>query len=110
MLWGDRPNISCLVEAIARQELLIGRNNDWSNDRIRALQQAMRSLTDTGQIDEAQIIASLLIERSELTLPLRNEIESLIATPSVSWRLEIDQYIRRQEPFQLTYHDAADRP
>jgi predicted DNA-binding transcriptional regulator YafY len=110
MTWGDRPNISRLVEAIARRELLIGRNNDWSEERIRALQQAMRSLTDTGQIDQAQMIARLLIERTELTLPLRTEIESLIATPLIPWRLEIDDYIRRQIPFQLTYRDAADRP
>ena len=95
MLWGDRPNISRLVEAIARRELLIGRNNDWSNDRILALHQAMRSLTDTGQIDQAQIIDNLLLDRSELTLPLRNEIETLLATPTVPWRAEIDQYIRR---------------
>lgn len=110
MLWGDRPNISRLVEAIARRELLIGRNNDWSADRIRALQQAMRSLIDTGQIDQAQSIARLLLERSELTLPLRNEIETLIAEPTVTWRSQINDYIRRQEPFQLTYLDAADRP
>ncbi|MBW4518784.1 MAG: WYL domain-containing protein [Scytolyngbya sp. HA4215-MV1] len=110
MTWGDRPNISRLVEAIARRELLLGRNNDWSDDRIRALQQAMRSLTDTGQLDEARMIAQLLLERSELTLPLRSEIERLLATPILPWRLEIDQYIRCQQPFQLTYRDAADRP
>lgn len=110
MLWGDRPNISRLVEAIARRELLIGRNNDWSEDRILALQQAMRSLTDTGQTDKAQTIANLLLERSEVTLPLRHEIETLLAAPLIPWRLEIDQYIRRQMPFQLTYRDAADRP
>lgn len=37
MMWGDRPNISKLVEAIAQRELLITRNNDWSTDRIEAL-------------------------------------------------------------------------
>ncbi len=110
MTWGDRPNISRLVEAIARRELLIGRNNDWSDDRLRALQQAMCALTDTGQTDEAQIIARLLLDRSELASPLRNEIEALLAAPTVPWRLEIDQYIRHQIPFQLTYRDAADRP
>ncbi|MGV0025561.1 WYL domain-containing protein [Phormidesmis priestleyi] len=110
MMWGDRPNISRLVEAIARRELLIGRNNDWSDERIRALQQAMRSLTDTGQIDEAQIVASLLLERSELSLPLQSEIEQSLQMPSVAWRSQIDQYIRRQVPFQMTYRDAADRP
>ena len=110
MTWGDRPNISRLVEAIARRELLIGRNNDWSNSRILALQQAMRSLTDNGQLDEARLIAQLLLERSELTLPLRSEIEHLLTTPSIPWRTEIDQYIRRHEPFRLTYRDAVDHP
>lgn len=110
MLWGDRPNISRLVEAIARRELLIGRNNDWSNDRLLALHQAMRSLIDTGQMNEARMIAHLLLERSELAIPLRNEIETLLAAPIIPWRSEIDQSIRRQTPFQLTYRDATDRP
>lgn len=109
MLWGDRPNISRLVEAIARRELLIGRNHDWSGDRLVALQQAMRALTDTGQIDHALLIARLLLERSELPLPLRSEIERL-TMPTIPWRSQIDQCIRRQLPFQLTYRDPTDRP
>lgn len=110
MLWGDRPNISRLVEAIARRELLIGRNNDWSETRIRALHQSIQALTDAGHPESAQIVAQLLSERSELPIPLRSEIERFLETPLAPWRLEIDQYIRRQVPFQLTYRDAADRP
>ena len=110
MLWGDRPNISRLVEAIAKRELRIGRNNDWPASRIQSLQQAMRALLDTGQTDAAETIAQLLLDRSELSIPLRNEIEQLLAKPPIPWRQEIDQYIRRQAPFQLTYRDAADRP
>lgn len=59
MLWGDRPNISRLIEAIARRELRIGRNNDWSETRIRALQQSIQTLTDAGYPDSARIIAEL---------------------------------------------------
>ena len=110
MLWGDRPNISRLVEAIARRELLIGRNNDWSETRIRALHQAIQALIDTGQIDSAQIMAQLLAERSEVPIPLRNQIERYLESPPTAWRSDIDQYIRRQRPFQLTYRDATDRP
>lgn len=110
MMWGDRPNISRLVEAIARRELLIGRNHDWSETRIRALHQSLQSLIDAGHSESAQIVAQLLIERSELPTPLRNEIERLLEAPLAPWRLQIDQYIRRQTPFQLTYRDAADRP
>mgnify|MGYP002784351011 FL=1 len=110
MLWGDRPNISRLVEAIARRELLIGRNNDWSETRIRALHQSIQILIDAGQIDAAQIVAQLLLERSELPIPLRNQIDRDLEAPLAPWRLEIDQYIRRQTPFQLTYRDARDHP
>jgi predicted DNA-binding transcriptional regulator YafY len=70
----------------------------------------MRALLDTGQTDAAETIAQLLLDRSELSMPLRNEIEQLIAKPFIPWRQEIDQYIHRQAPFQLTYRDAADRP
>lgn len=109
MLWGERPNISRLVEAIARRELLIGRNHDWSEQRILALQQALRALIDSGQVDQAQVIAALLLERNELALPLRSEIERLLSAPPIPWRLEIDRHIQHQMPFQLIYRDAADR-
>jgi hypothetical protein len=36
MMWGNRPNISKLVEAIARRQLLIAPNNDWSETLITA--------------------------------------------------------------------------
>lgn len=109
MLWGDRPNISRLVEAIARRELQLGRNNDWAETRIRALQQAIHALVDAGQVEAAQTIARLLLERSELTVPLQTEIEQFLQHPPALWRVEIDQYIRCQQPFQLTYQDAAQR-
>jgi len=110
MLWGNRPNISRLMEAIARREILINQDNHWSETRIRALQQSMRLLIDSGQTDSARIIANLLSERTELSTPFRNEIERFLENPVAPWRLEIDQYIRRQTPFQLAYRDAADRP
>lgn len=109
MLWGDRPNISKLVEAIARRQILIAPNNDWSTARIEALTQAVYALTDAGQIEAALAIANLLLERSELSIPLRREIERFIDNPPPPWRLEIDRYIRRQQPFQLSYQDATGR-
>ncbi|MDX2096431.1 MAG: WYL domain-containing protein [Leptolyngbyaceae cyanobacterium bins.59] len=110
MLWGNRPNLSRLLEAIARRELVVGRNNDWPEPRIRALQQALRSLMDTGQVEEARMIATLLMERQEISIPFRSELERFLETPIAPWRLELDQLIRRQIPFEMTYRDAADRP
>ncbi|MBE9052017.1 WYL domain-containing protein [Nostocales cyanobacterium LEGE 11386] len=109
MMWGDRPNISKLVEAIARRQLLIGNNNNWSETRIRALHRCIGALTDIGQIEQAQVIANLLLERNELSTPLRNDIERFLENLPPTWRLQIDNYILRNQPFQLSYQDAAGR-
>lgn len=107
--WGDRPNISKLIEAIARRQLIIGNNNDWKESRIRALHRCIAALTDIGQVEQAEIIANLLLERSELSVPMRREIEGFLENSPPSWRLQINRYILRQQPFQLSYQDAAER-
>jgi hypothetical protein len=109
MKWGDDPNISKLIKAIAQRELIVGKNHDWQDSRIRALHRCIGALTDIGQIEQAQIVANLLLERSELTVPMRREIEAFLNHSPPSWRLQIDHHILRQQPFQLAYQDAAER-
>jgi hypothetical protein len=109
MMWGDDPNISKLIKAIAQRELIIGKNHDWKESRIRALHRCISSLTDSGQIEQAEIIANLLLERSELSIPMRKELEAVLNNSLPSWRLQVDHYILRQQPFQLAYQDAAER-
>lgn len=109
MLWGERPNISKLIEAIARHQLAIAPNHDWSKNRLEALVQSVRALTDTGKSTEALAIANLLLERGELSFPLRNEIERFKQNPPPEWRVQIDNYILREQPFQLSYQDVTDR-
>lgn len=109
MKWGDDPNISKLIKAIAQHELIVSKNNDWQDSRIRALHRCIGALTDIGQNEQAEIIANLLLERSELSIPLRKEIERFLNNSRPSWRLQIDHYILRQQPFQLAYQDAAER-
>lgn len=106
MMWGDRPNISKLIEAIARRQLTIAPNNDWTDSRLQALKRAIDALTDAGKIEEALLVANLLLDRSELASPLRSEIERFIGNPPPPWRLEINRYILRQQPFELSYQDA----
>ncbi len=110
MMWGDRPNISKLVEAIARKQIQISKNNDWSSDRIESLSRTFSLLVDYGELEKAQVIAHLLLERSELNKPLRREIERFLDKPPEIWRHTIDRYIKQQQPFQLQYLDAAEHP
>jgi len=109
MMWGEDPNISKLIKAIAQHELIIGKNHDWQESRIRALHRCIGALTDIGQVEQAQIIANLLLERSELSILMRKEIEGVLNNSLPSWRLQIDHYILRQQPFQLSYQDATER-
>jgi hypothetical protein len=109
LLWGDKPNISKLIKEIANNKLKIAPNNDWKPDRLQVIKQAIDSLIDAGETPIALELAKLLLERSELTGPLRKEVERLVDNPPPAWRSELDRYIHRQQPFQLSYQDAGDR-
>jgi predicted DNA-binding transcriptional regulator YafY len=108
--WGEKPNISKLVEAIAQRKLLIAQNNDWSQDLIATLHQAAVCLRDQGDSKNAQAIAELLLNRSELKNPARREIERLLETTQKNrWRDLLDEFIDEEKSFQLSYQDAAQR-
>lgn len=107
-MWGDRPNISKLIEAVSRRQLQVAPNHDWSSLRLEALKLAIKALAESGKLDEAREIAWLLSERSELSSPSRGEIEHFLDNPLPLWRKEINRSIARQQPFRLAYRDAAD--
>ncbi|MEC4982865.1 MAG: WYL domain-containing protein [Oscillatoria sp. PMC 1068.18] len=109
MLWGDKPNISKLVNAIARNHLQIVRNNDWSTERIKVLETARKVFIDEGKMLEALEIGRLLSSRSELTNGFKKEIETFLDKPQPAWRQRIDDLIQSQQPFRLSYRDAGDR-
>lgn len=109
MTWGDRPNVSRLVEAIARGNLRLAVNHDWSAERVNALNAARNRLTDLGDIELALAIARLMLERNELSLPLRHEIKTFVAQPIKPWRQALDGFLQRQQPFQFAYQDAAEQ-
>lgn len=110
MMWGDKPNVSKLIEKIARHELTIAHNNDWDSDRIQALDLAIKALIDAGKTTQAQIVAQILLDRSELTIPHHAELLKYTENLLPSWRQKIDELIYQHRPFRLTYRDAADRP
>ncbi|MFQ3618463.1 MAG: WYL domain-containing protein [Cyanobacteriota bacterium] len=107
--WGDKPNVSKLLKAIARGKLRLAANHDWSRDRIDTLNKALNLLKDAGQISEALELAQLLLERSELSQPLRQEIQRWVNQPTAPWRNDLERCIQLHRPFKLIYQDAADR-
>lgn len=109
MTWGENPNISKLIKAIARSELRVAKNHDWPTQRISALETARQTLIDTDKNLEAQEIAQLLTERSEITIPLRSKLQEFLNNPQPQWRQQLEQQIRRQQPFRLSYQDAQEQ-
>ncbi|WP_069790318.1 WYL domain-containing protein [Cyanobacterium sp. IPPAS B-1200] len=108
--WGDKPNVSKLIKAIALNQLKIAVNNDWNNQRIETLEKARKLLLDFGFILEAEEIAKILIERSEFkNMFSSREIEQFLDKPKPLWRKNIENFIKRQQPFKLTYQDASER-
>ncbi|MEB3311972.1 MAG: WYL domain-containing protein [Snowella sp.] len=107
--WGDKPNISKLITAIAKKELRIAINHDWTDQQIQSLEQARQLLIDTGKLSEAEIIARILQQRSELKYPLKQEIEKFLENPKPSWRREIENFISQRRSFQLSYVDPSNR-
>lgn len=107
--WGDKPNVSKLIKAIARGQLRLAANHDWTRDRIDTLYSILGYLKDVGKIEEALVLSRLLWERGEISDPLRRELQDWMEHPSASWRVEIDRRIRQQRPFSLVCQDAAER-
>ena len=109
MTWGDRANISKLIEAIARRKIKLAANHDWPTQRIELLNRIRNLLVDVGRIEDAVAIAELLRDRSELTLPLRQELDTFLSQDIHPWRIDVERYIKRQQPFQLSYQDPRDQ-
>ncbi len=107
--WGDKPNISKLITAIAQQKYRLTTNDNWTETQIQALEQAWRLLVDMGKIPEAVEIARILLERSELQILQRKELETFLQKPIPRWRKNIEGFIHQKQPFRLTYQDASDR-
>ncbi len=107
--WGDKANISQLITAIARKELTIAINNDWTESRTKSLEQSRKLLFDLGYVEYSREIARLLLDRRETTIPQQIQLQRFLDTANPLWRTNIDRCIKQQQPFRLTYYDVADR-
>lgn len=107
--WGDKPNISKLITAIAQQKYRLTVNDNWTETQIKALDQGWRLLVDLGKIPEAEEIARILVERSELQILQRQALDAFLDKPIPTWRKQIEIFIKESKPFRLTYQDASDR-
>ncbi|GAB4528008.1 MAG: hypothetical protein Tsb0014_09030 [Pleurocapsa sp.] len=104
--WGKSPSPSALVTAIANREIATGEPFYLSSDRVKALRQAIRVLIDTGNTTEAETIARLVLDNGKLEPQLRQELLRLINIHLNKWRLVVDEYINKKQPFEILYKNS----
>lgn len=109
ILWGKEPSISGLIVAIAQQQLEVGQPFTLDYERVNALRQATTDLIDTGDVEAAQTIITLLLDKGKLEAPLRKSLLKQVSDSSKGWRLEIDNLRNKKQPFHLLYRNSQDQ-
>ncbi|MDF5739658.1 MULTISPECIES: transcriptional regulator [unclassified Nostoc] len=104
--WGKEPSISGLIVAIAQQSLEVGKPFILDSNQVNALQQAIKALSDAGQIGEAQTILTLLLERGNLDAAIRQSLLKQASKLVQAWRSQIDEYRQNKQPFYLLYENS----
>jgi predicted DNA-binding transcriptional regulator YafY len=110
IFWGKSPSPSGLISAIAENKLEVGAPFTLNQERIKAILAATQALIDVGNLDAAQTLLKLLLERSNLEPSLRQKAISQVSEPlREGWRILIDKYIENKQPFKLIYRDSQAR-
>lgn len=108
IMWGKKlPNVSAFVEAIALDE--IGLQKELTNVQYMALHQAILSLYRQGQVECGQTLTNFL-RQFQLTESMQSELDKLLDVGYDNEQVQqIFTFISQQQPFQLSYLDAAGR-
>lgn len=106
ILWGKDPSISGLIVAIAGQAVEVGKPFTLDSNQVNALQQAIKALSDAGRIGEAQTVITLLLERGNLAIAMRQSLLKQASKLVQPWRSQIDEYRQNQQPFYLLYENS----
>ncbi|MBD2482145.1 YafY family protein [Planktothrix sp. FACHB-1365] len=104
--WGDKPSASGLIGAIALSQLEVGQPFTLDANQVTALKKATEVLIDSGSVEEAQILLSLLVNRGNLQAPLRQSLLQKVSQPTQAWRILVDQQIARKQPFHVVYTNS----
>lgn len=106
-MWGDSPNVSKFVEAIAQGEIdLIPELN---SDQIQAFLQALHCLQQQGQVQVASSLVKLLY-KFKLSKTTSLELDRLLDIGlGLQLLAQISDFISERQPFHLSYQDAAGR-
>ncbi len=106
IFWGKSPSTSGLLSAIIENRLEVGEPYTFNNTQVKALRTSITALIDSGQIEEAKTITSLLLELGNLEALTRQALLKQVGQPMEAWRIIADQHIKNRQPFHLLYKNS----
>ena len=109
IFWGKSPSISGLLVAIAQQQAAVGEPFALTNLQVQSLSKAVKFLNDSGEVEAAQIVLALLLDKGNLESPVRDELLEQVKQTSEAWRLRLNQLIDNRQPFRLFYQSKKDK-
>jgi hypothetical protein len=104
--WGTKPSSSGLITKIAEQEFEVALPFALCPIQVQALRQAVRDLVDAGNIEEAKNVLTLLVDRGNLEVPLRQDLMRQVSQPMEGWRIQADQLIANKQSFHIVYSNS----
>ncbi|MCU0547583.1 MAG: WYL domain-containing protein [Oscillatoriaceae cyanobacterium Prado104] len=109
IFWGKSPSISGLLVAIAQQHIAIAEPFALSKVQVQSLSKAAKFLNDSGEIEAAQIVLALLLDKGNLEPPVRQELLLQVNQTAEAWRLRLNQLIDDRQAFRLFYQPNKDK-
>ncbi len=106
IFWGQAPSPSGLIAAIAEHKLEVGEAFSLDSSQVKALEQAIALLTDTGKVGEAKTLTSLILDKGKLETPLRQKLLAKSSQHDRTLRPTLESYINNRQPFTLLYANS----
>ena len=107
--WGKSPSVSGLLVAIAQQKIELGEPFTLNSVQVQSLNKAVKFLNDSGEVEAAQIVIALLLDKANLEAPFRQKLLEQVSQTAEAWRLRVNQLIADRQPFRLFYQSGKDK-
>lgn len=104
----DRKSVSALVQAIADEQISLGRAI-VTHQEAQAILAAVSTLTERAQLTKARTFASFALNNLQMEEDLRSQLDNAYNAIASPWITQIEEFITQQQPFGLSYQDAAGR-
>jgi predicted DNA-binding transcriptional regulator YafY len=108
-VWGEGGNVKAMVQAIAQQKLSVGESTAFTEAQRQALGRAAIAACDRGEWQDALALGTVF-----QALPIEDEglralVDAKLELLQRPWVAQVFEAIAQEQPFKLSYQDAAGR-